>query len=158
MIIDEGWLDKYFWSKVIVEGPDDCWLWIAGTSGPYGSFRCPIRGRAVTAHHFSLELKLGRELQEGLFACHTCDIGLCVNPSHLWEDTQSANTLDMYAKGRNRGRSYPGHKKKEGTGEKQRIAQFTSRMRSCDDCGLETNAGSMAVHQQFTGHRGIGRL
>jgi hypothetical protein len=44
-----------------------------------------------------------------------------------------------------------GVKKSKQHGEKQRIAQFTLRMRECE-CGLKTNAGTIARHQNASGH------
>jgi len=43
------------------------------------------------------------------------------------------------------------HTKHEGFSELQSQAQHTSRMRTCE-CGMQTNAGSMAHHIRKTGH------
>ena len=47
------------------------------------------------AHVAALELKLGRPLQKGCIACHTCDNVGCVNFDHLYEGTHKTNKQDM---------------------------------------------------------------
>jgi hypothetical protein len=85
-------------------------------------------------------------IPDGLVVMHTCDIRLCVQIDHLVLGTQGENLADMDRKGR-RVNAQPGkgHKKPETHGPLQRIAQFTTRMRECN-CGLRTNAGTMARH------------
>ena len=75
-----------FWSKV--EKSDGCWLWTAGTSGKYGSFR--IDGSATTAHRVAYALEVG-PVPEGLVLDHLCRNTLCVNPSHLEPVTIAEN-------------------------------------------------------------------
>lgn len=85
-----------FWSKVdTTAGMDGCWPWTASRNrGGYGHFD------NTSAHRFSLELKLGRPIRPGLFACHTCDNPPCCNPAHLFEGTHQDNVDDRQAKGR----------------------------------------------------------
>jgi hypothetical protein len=66
----------------------------------YGRFS--YNGKQVKAHRFALELKLGRPLDEDMFACHTCDNPPCVNPDHLFEGSAKDNVEDMLSKGRGR--------------------------------------------------------
>lgn len=73
---------------------DSCW--IPGTTAEGG--RAKVRGKR--AHVVALEIRLGRPLQPGMVACHSCDVGSCVNGEHLWEGTQADNLKDMWAKGR----------------------------------------------------------
>jgi hypothetical protein len=77
-----------------------CWLW-TGTQGRkgYGIFHFTRRQR-VYAHRYALERKLGRPLEHGKNACHTCDVRLCVNPEHLYEGTPKQNTRDAIVRGR----------------------------------------------------------
>ena len=86
-----------FWAKVDTSGGfDACWPWTGARNGRrgYGSFD------HAGAHRFALELKLGRPLAFGMFACHTCDNPPCCNPLHLFEGTHQDNVDDRQAKGR----------------------------------------------------------
>jgi uncharacterized protein YerC len=40
-------------------------------------------------------------------ACHSCDVRLCNNPSHIFEGTYKDNTQDMMTKGRNKAHPNP---------------------------------------------------
>jgi hypothetical protein len=93
----EGASDR-FWSRVIVAGPNACWLWRGAKR--YGHFT--IGYRMVGAHVFALELKLGRRLRRGEFALHSCDNPPCVNPNHLFVGNAEVNSHDMVDKGRHR--------------------------------------------------------
>ena len=88
-----------FWAKVEKKGPEECWEWKASkTKRGYGQIR--IEGKAIGAHRISLQIKLGREIVEGLVAKHSCDNPSCVNPNHLTEGTQSENLKEAYERGR----------------------------------------------------------
>ncbi len=69
-----------FWSKVDRLGRDECWLWLAGRSGVYGTFR--YQGRAQNAHFVAWLLSRGT-VPEGMVLLHLCKNILCVNPAHL---------------------------------------------------------------------------
>lgn len=75
-----------------------CWVWLGHTVDGYG--RMVVDGVARGAHRIALALHLGRELQDGMDACHHCDYPPCVNPAHLFEGTQLENIADRDAKGR----------------------------------------------------------
>jgi hypothetical protein len=90
-----------FWSKVDMRGPDECWLWQAGTTtGGYGRFKLASH-RAVTASRVAL---IGNSRQEpaGMHVLHKCDNPPCCNPHHLFFGTNADNMADKIAKGRNR--------------------------------------------------------
>lgn len=100
-----------------------CILW-TGPALDNGYGRLYFEGRTQTAHRIAYVLGVGPILDASLFACHSCDVRLCVNPAHLFLGTHLDNMRDMVAKGRHpgsrsliargitaptipRGRSYP---------------------------------------------------
>ncbi len=87
-----------FWSKV--EKGDGCWIWhgARGEKG-YGSFS--FNGRVTPAHRVAWMLTNG-PIENGLHILHRCDTPSCMNPSHLFQGTNTDNVHDMIAKGRNR--------------------------------------------------------
>lgn len=83
-------LDERFWSKV-VDGPDRCWLWIAGDDGMgYGTFF--YEGANKKAHRASYE-GLVRPIPAGMTLDHLCRNRRCVNPKHLEVVSLATNVL-----------------------------------------------------------------
>ena len=73
--------------------PDECWPWTGKTVVKgYGQLR--VAGRHEMAHRFTLSLKLGRPIEPGKWALHTCDNSICCNPAHLYEGTRADNERD----------------------------------------------------------------
>ena len=76
---------KRFWSKVEVKTEDECWPWLAGLSGGYGSFHLnheypPTR----LAHQVSYFIHFGVDVRNsGKHVHHSCENKKCVNPKHL---------------------------------------------------------------------------
>ena len=79
-----------------------CHLWQGGKSlCGYGRFRPGRKAEGMVAtHRWVLARKLGRPINPGHHACHSCDVRLCVNPDHVFEGTQQDNEDDKVAKGR----------------------------------------------------------
>lgn len=77
-----------------------CWHWTGPVDragygrGPHGKL----------AHRIFYQNFKG-PIPKGLFACHTCDNPICVNPAHLWLGTPKDNMHDASRKKRHRGQS-----------------------------------------------------
>lgn len=85
-----------------VESETGCWLWQRGQNKGYGKISTRKGGKPVTmnASRVALGKKLGRPVRDGMQACHTCDVPLCVNPDHLYEGTPRDNAADMMTRSR----------------------------------------------------------
>lgn len=93
--------------KRYINKTDTCWVW---TGDKYGSGygRLSIgKGKQVRAHRFMYE-QLNGKIPDGLFACHSCDNRLCVNPSHIFIGTQKDNMQDCLKKGRHKYKTLKG--------------------------------------------------
>jgi transcriptional regulator with XRE-family HTH domain len=91
-----------FWAKVD-RSTGDCWTWTAVKNNKgYGMFRLGSASLGkVLAHRFSYELAKGK-IPKGAFILHSCDNGLCVNPSHLRVGNHAENMRDAASRGRSR--------------------------------------------------------
>ena len=86
-----------FHQKIEPVTESGCWIW-TGQANRYGAIS--IDGIMRRAHRVAWELYRGPIL-DGLEVCHSCDVGLCVNPSHLFLGTHKDNCDDRDRKGRN---------------------------------------------------------
>lgn len=82
-----------------------CWLW-TGALNTAGRGILRVNYQTKQAHRLSFERHKG-PIPDGMCVCHTCDVGNCVNPNHLWLGTHQENMTDMANKGRStRGMSF----------------------------------------------------
>ena len=65
-----------------------------------GYGRIKIEGRMELAHRVAWRLTNGTIRPDKPCVCHRCDVPPCVNPTHLFLDTQPGNIADMINKGR----------------------------------------------------------
>jgi uncharacterized protein YeaC (DUF1315 family) len=84
--------------------PNGCLLWTGYKFAPNGEeqeYRCgqfSYLGKPELATRVAFHLAHGRWPEP--CALHTCDNGLCVEPSHLYEGTKHQNTADMVSRDR----------------------------------------------------------
>lgn len=79
--------------------PDSgCWIW-ERTTNQCGYGTLTVDGRSRYAHRVMYALVHGH-LPAGSHICHRCDNPSCINPTHLFAGTRSANMRDMVSKGR----------------------------------------------------------
>src|ERR1700731_1368930 len=82
-----------------VQKTSSCWLWTGGLcKGGRGQFHTTDR-KCVQAHRYSWIIHKG-PIPKGMCILHSCDIGGCVNPEHLFTGTMKDNTNDMLKKRR----------------------------------------------------------
>lgn len=113
-IWDQGF-SGYFWKRVHVGAPAECWAWKA-TPNADGYGQIKVGNRVWIASRLALALALGRELAVNAIACHHCDNRICCNPAHIYEGTKASNHADAKARGR----------LKSAPGEKNHFAKLTA--------------------------------
>ncbi len=87
-----------FWA-VFHRSDDGCLLW-QGPVGPYGYGRCTYDHVRWGTHRLAYTLAYG-PIPPGFDVCHSCDVRLCGEPSHLFTGRHIRdNSLDMWQKGR----------------------------------------------------------
>jgi hypothetical protein len=78
------------------EPSDECWSYPGTTPGFY--FAVTIEGRGQQkVHRLALEVKLGRRIERGKLALHSCHNKHCINKNHLYEGTYGDNQRDRWA-------------------------------------------------------------
>src|SRR5580704_13161255 len=93
------------WSKIEINGEDECWPWKAQAhfSGGYGAIQ--IQGRSIRVTRMIYFLVYGED-PAPLDVLHSCDRPECCNPKHLRKGTDKDNQQDA----KNRGRGARGDK------------------------------------------------
>lgn len=78
--------------------PSGCLIWQgAVSSSGYGNL--VLDGKHTRAHRASYSLAHG-PIPRGLYVLHSCDVRLCVEPSHLHLGTAKQNSREMVDRGR----------------------------------------------------------
>lgn len=114
------YLERHLAYKIVID-ENGCWIFTGGSKNNFhGSLW--IDGKSVQVHRYAWELTQG-EIPKGLFVLHKCDVGMCVNPEHLFLGTQVDNIVDMDTKGRSN-RSQPGKKNGRATLTEQDVLEI----------------------------------
>jgi HNH endonuclease len=105
-------LEEQFMQFVSPEPNSGCWLWDGDCFNDYGRFN------KDWAHRVSYRFFVG-QIPKKKQVLHHCDIGVCVNPDHLFIGTQKDNLRDCVQKGRNGYKAFHGesHWKSKFTAE-----------------------------------------
>jgi hypothetical protein len=86
-----------FWNHVSGYGTEGCWLWTGSLyDNRYGRFTYGNVG--YCAHRVSYRLHYGVD-PGPLYVCHECNNTKCINPHHLYLDTNQGNIQYSYDSG-----------------------------------------------------------
>lgn len=110
-----------------------CWLWL-GAGAERAILSSGVGGKPLLASHVSLFLHKGQHVPKGMYACHHCDNGLCVNPEHLFVGTPRDNAMDMINKGRYGGPPKVTHCRRGHEYNEQNTLLLSSGGRQCRAC------------------------
>jgi hypothetical protein len=89
-----------FNDSIIRCGSTGCWIW-TGKLSSVGRAVITLGARLHHAARFAYVAINDKPIGQ-MYACHSCDNILCVNPEHLWLGTAADNSQDMVRKGRQR--------------------------------------------------------
>lgn len=73
----------WFWSRVAVGNPNECWPWLGSKNGD-GYGQTEVGGRYWTTRRLAFALANGHEAK-GMLVCQHCGNRSCNNPAHLYE-------------------------------------------------------------------------
>lgn len=98
-------LRKFWAAYAVAKKQYHCYNYLNGNHSR-GYAYVSMGGKRYTAHRYSLEMKLGRPIRDGMLACHHCENPYCINPHHIYEGTNSENSQDAHDYGRHKNTNY----------------------------------------------------
>ncbi len=125
-----------FWQRVLKT--PTCWEWLGGVTGSARHGRFKIGQRTHATHRWSWEVHNGSSPGE-MNVLHTCDVGWCVNPEHLYLGTAQDNVDDQHERMRVR---FPG---------------APSKISQADVADIKRLYASGVKQKQLAGDYGIGQ-
>ncbi len=138
------------WPRITKAAPDACWPWQGQLVGGYGAGGFDKKRYRVS--RVVLAEKLGRELELGEQALHSCDNPACCNPAHIFVGSAADNMADKVAKGR--GSSIPPCLKGEAHGRAKLTEAnvrdiWARRAEGSTKLGCEYGVANTTVHNIF---------
>ena len=133
---------------------DECWLWTGGAAkNGYGVLGTGKRG-AKTVHRLALELAVGPAPSDDSFACHTCDVRLCVNPAHLYWGDILTNNSDIRSRGNKLTDTCRRGHVRTAQNTYVRVDGNGYTERHCEDCRRERQAARKTMTNSEAGRLG----
>lgn len=138
-----------FWARV--HKTNTCWEWLGHVSGHAKHGVIKIGQRSVRTHRYSWEIHHGDP--GDMRVLHTCDVGWCVNPDHLYLGTDQNNRRDQEERGRIRhlyGGDNPASKITNQQAEEVRAAYIQGAMQQdlADQYGIHQSQVSRIVNDR----------
>lgn len=132
---------EWFWSKVKIGDPEECWEWQGAKLSGYGRVPLGRRAQYAFAHRMAYQIAVG-PIPEGLCVLHSCDNRPCCNPGHLHTGTRGDNIREAVERNR------------QARGE----SSGKAKLRSIDILTIQELYATGGVSQQDIGNRiGISR-
>ena len=102
-------------------------------------------GKSYRLHRLVLEHRIGRTLERHEHACHRCHQPRCINPDHLYVDSQAGNMADMRRAGRGR------------SGQRSGAANSSARLTESDVASIRQRAADGVAQRSIAAEFGVGQ-
>ncbi len=144
--------ETYFWSKIDIRGPDECWPCKCWRLKGYGQIR--FGNRNLRTHRLAWEFHNKKEAPKEMLVCHKCDNPPCCNPKHLYLGTSMQNVEDKI--NRNRMPNLKGEKNGRAKLTESDVIEIKNQLilgDSCLEISNKFNVKSGHIRAIRNGHR-----